>query len=182
MLTVVLCGGRGTRLGYDGQKCMAPVAGRPFIVHKINNLRALGHTDLYFLTGHEGDEIEEHVHQAGYPYRRDVGLGRGLALLEAHDSLPDWFWLTYGDTLLEYDREHVEAIWSKCRKPIQTVNSDGVDYGAMILPRDAFTRMRPFHDTVNALHPVKYPVHAPWHHINTPEDLAETEAFVCASV
>lgn len=181
MLTVVLCGGKGTRLGYDGQKCMAPVAGRPFIEHKIDNLLAFGHTDLFFLTGWNGDELEEVLHRRGYPYRRDVSLGRSLALHQARDCLPEWFWLTYGDTLLSYPREHVETVHKKTGRPVMTVNKDGVDYGAMIVPRDAFSQMATFGQVMRAIDPVPFPVFVDWHHINTPEDLLETEAWLCAS-
>src|SRR5215213_5912998 len=57
MLTVVvLAGGLGTRVrnltGPDMAKALLPVAGRPFVEHKLQELVSAGATRVVFLLGH----------------------------------------------------------------------------------------------------------------------------------
>jgi N-acetyl-alpha-D-muramate 1-phosphate uridylyltransferase len=116
----VLCGGRGTRLrgvtGDDVPKALVPVAGRPFLDHKLDGLAAAGFTDVVLLVGHRGDRIDAHVGN-GSRYALSVRvvddggelLGTGGAVQRALAVLPDAFWVTYGDSLLDFDVTAAEA-------------------------------------------------------------------------
>ena len=61
---IVLAGGLGTRLKEavpDFPKCMAPVAGRPFLFYVINYLRSQGISTFIFSLGHKHDMISVYL-------------------------------------------------------------------------------------------------------------------------
>ena len=61
---IVLAGGLGTRLRNavpDLPKCMAPVAGRPFLFYVINYLRSQGIEKFIFSLGYRHEVIEEYL-------------------------------------------------------------------------------------------------------------------------
>lgn len=63
---IILAGGLGTRLSSTVPglpKCMAPVAGRPFIFYVINYFRACGINDFIFSLGYRHDIIEDYLKQ-----------------------------------------------------------------------------------------------------------------------
>lgn len=62
---IILAGGLGTRLRSvisDLPKCMAPVAGRPFLFYVINYLRSQGVEKFIFSLGYKHEIIEEYLH------------------------------------------------------------------------------------------------------------------------
>ena len=61
---IILAGGLGTRLREsvpDLPKCMAPVAGRPFLFYVINYLRSQGIEKIIFSLGYKHELIEEYL-------------------------------------------------------------------------------------------------------------------------
>lgn len=61
---IILAGGLGTRLRNtvpDLPKCMAPVAGRPFLFYVINYLRSQGVEKFIFSLGYKHEIIEEYL-------------------------------------------------------------------------------------------------------------------------
>jgi N-acetyl-alpha-D-muramate 1-phosphate uridylyltransferase len=116
----VLAGGLGTRLrlvtGESLPKALVPVAGRPFINLKLEELRDRGADEVVVLVGHGADAIRAHVGDGtGFGVRvtfvedgRTL-LGTGGALLSALPVLGETFWVTYGDTLLAVDTAHAET-------------------------------------------------------------------------
>jgi MurNAc alpha-1-phosphate uridylyltransferase len=116
----VLAGGLGTRLrlvtGETLPKALVPVAGRPFIDRKLDELRGRGANEVVLLVGHGGDALRTHVGdgeafglQVTYLEDGPTLLGTGGALLRARPMLGDTFWTTYGDTLLSVDTASAEA-------------------------------------------------------------------------
>ena len=110
----VLAGGLGTRVahltGADGPKAMLPVGGRPFIDVKLAELVAAGADDIVVLAGHGAAALRAHVGAeaaGGIPVHFvDDGprlLGTGGAIRHALTLLPDPFWVTYGDSLIDVD-------------------------------------------------------------------------------
>src|ERR1700674_2503639 len=108
---LVLCGGRGTRLNEVTQgvlpKAMVPVAGRPFVDHKLRSLADAGLRDVVLSIGIGGAQIRDHVGDGtrlGVSVRYvDDGehlLGTGGAVSAALGALPGAFWVTYGDSLV----------------------------------------------------------------------------------
>jgi NDP-sugar pyrophosphorylase family protein len=115
----VLAGGLGTRVAHltasDTPKAMLPVCGRPFIDLKLAELAAAGADEIVVLVGFGADALRAHVGaeaDGGVPVRFvEDGpelLGTGGALRGALEQLPDPFWATYGDSLLDVELEPVE--------------------------------------------------------------------------
>jgi NDP-sugar pyrophosphorylase family protein len=113
MLTVaILAGGLGTRVrdltGPDLPKALLPIAGRPFIEHKLMELARGGAGRVVFLVGHGADRIRAAVGDGArfglaVEYVEDGPelLGTAGAVRRALHHLGPAFFLTYGDTLLD---------------------------------------------------------------------------------
>jgi NDP-sugar pyrophosphorylase family protein len=125
---VVLAGGLGTRIravtGPNRPKAMLDVGDRPFIDHKILELRNQGVTEVILLTGHGSGELEAHVGDGSrYGVRATciedgpTLLGTGGALAAAAPHLPPLFWLTYGDTLLDVPMAAVQTFFEERSAP-----------------------------------------------------------------
>lgn len=114
----ILAGGRGTRLGSVSAavpKAMVEVAGRPFLEHQLDALRAHGVRRVVLLVGHLGEVIE-----AGIGDGRRLGLevayswdgpdldGTAGALRRALPLLGDRFLVLYGDAFLRVDYADVD--------------------------------------------------------------------------
>jgi NDP-sugar pyrophosphorylase family protein len=116
---VVLAGGLGTRIasltGDSTPKALLPVAGSPFLAHKLSEVSRLGGDRVVLLLGHRADPIVEFVGD-GSRWNLEVAVvhdggrlrGTGGAVKHAAAALPERFWLTYGDTLLDADLEQAE--------------------------------------------------------------------------
>src|SRR5450432_2007636 len=66
---IILAGGLGTRLRSavpDLPKCMAPVAGKPFLFYVINHLQKQGIDKFIFSLGYKSEVIIEYT-KAQYP-------------------------------------------------------------------------------------------------------------------
>ena len=66
---IILAGGLGTRLRSvvsDVPKCMAPVAGKPFLHYLIEFLQKNGIEHFIFSVGYLHEVIEEYLHE-NYP-------------------------------------------------------------------------------------------------------------------
>jgi MurNAc alpha-1-phosphate uridylyltransferase len=176
---LILCGGSGSRLRDVTRgivpKALVPVAGRPFIDWKLEQLSGQGLEEVVLSVGLGGKEIIAHVRdgarfgvRARYVDDGQQLLGTGGAVAAALPSLPQAFWITYGDTILEVDAADVEARFQQSRKlgamtvlanrdrqqpSNATVSGDLVtaysknppprdaeyiDYGMLVLSREAF--------------------------------------------
>ena len=62
MKTVIMAGGRGTRIASvanDVPKPMLSICGKPILEHQIDNLKACGLTDIILLVGDLGEKFKE---------------------------------------------------------------------------------------------------------------------------
>jgi len=117
---VVLAGGLGLRIRTltNGlvPKVLVPVNGVPFLEHKLRSLAEMGITDALILTGELGDQVELFVsrhrfsglHVSCLPDGPTL-LGTGGAIARATPSLPNQFWITYGDSLMTTDLAAAES-------------------------------------------------------------------------
>jgi D-glycero-alpha-D-manno-heptose 1-phosphate guanylyltransferase len=139
---IILAGGLGTRLrdAVPGlPKCMAPVAGRPFLFYVINYLRSQGIEQFIFSLGHMHEVIEEYLRDqfSTLPFQcviEEEPLGTGgaiqlaLTIARGTDVV-----ITNGDTLYRADLHqaahfhlHNNAACTLLLKPMQDFDRYGV--------------------------------------------------------
>lgn len=121
MEAIVLAGGLGTRLRSvvsEVPKCMAPVAGRPFLAYLLDALAAKERVDRVILSvGYLREQVIAwaEAHRAEYPFRLDfaveehpLGTGGGIRLaLQACRS--EEVLVLNGDTFFDFDPDRLAA-------------------------------------------------------------------------
>jgi glucose-1-phosphate cytidylyltransferase len=125
MKTVILCGGKGTRLGADElPKALIPVGDRPILWHIMRIYSWHGIREFVLCLGYKGALIREYFSgSASLPGCRirclDTGLdtNTGGRLYQAKDLLKDdTFCVTYGDGLSDVNIKRLIRFHSKHRK------------------------------------------------------------------
>jgi D-glycero-alpha-D-manno-heptose 1-phosphate guanylyltransferase len=119
---IILAGGLGTRLRSvvsDLPKCMAPVAGRPFLFYVINYLQSQGIEKFIFSLGYKHEAIEEYLQQRfpTIPYqtvieKEPLGTG-GAARLACRKATEKNVLLANGDTLFKADVKQLATLHSQ---------------------------------------------------------------------
>ena len=116
MEAIILAGGMGTRLQSvvaDVPKCMAPVAGKPFLYYLLTTLEKSGFQHVILALGYKHEIIENWIKDFKTSLQitsvaEDLPLGTGgavrLALSKATQSSVFVF---NGDSYLEIGRAHV---------------------------------------------------------------------------
>lgn len=110
MQTVIIAGGKGTRLGLkDIPKPMVEIDGKPLLEHQINLAKKYGSKEIFILSGHLAHVIEEYfgdgkkwgitIHHIIEPY--PLGTAGSLKLLEG--KLDNRFLVFYGDVVMDFD-------------------------------------------------------------------------------
>jgi NDP-sugar pyrophosphorylase family protein len=117
----ILAGGLATRLGAITQtipKALLDVAGKPFVVHQLELLRAAGIQRVVLCVAHLADQIEAVVGDGRafgveVRYSNDGGqlLGTGGAIRKALPLLGDAFFVLYGDSYLLCDYAAIERAY-----------------------------------------------------------------------
>ena len=139
---IILAGGLGTRLREsvpDLPKCMAPVAGRPFLFHVINYLRSQGVEKFIFSLGYKHELIEDYLSTqfSTLSYQcviEEEPLGTGGAILLACTKATEKnIVVTNGDTLFKIDlhkatmfHNHNNAECTLLLKPMNRFDRYGV--------------------------------------------------------
>ncbi len=139
---IILAGGLGTRLRDtvpDLPKCMAPVAGRPFLFHVINYLRSQGIEKFIFSLGYKHEVIEEYLHNHFSTLTYDCvieeePLGTGGAIqLALQKATTKNVLIANGDTLFKVNVQeaglfhtHNNAECTLLLKPLQNFDRYGV--------------------------------------------------------
>ena len=109
MKVVILCGGKGTRLGFETKiipKPMAKIDKDPIVLHIINYYKKFGFSDFILALGYKGKIIKKYFNKKKLPLKIqciDTGANTltGGRLLKLKNYLKDEenFMLTYGDGL-----------------------------------------------------------------------------------
>ncbi len=112
MQTVILAGGKGTRLRpltYQIPKSLVPIHGKPFLHYQLEFIKSFNLNNVLLLVSYLGDQIEDYFGDGSrfglkieYSYE-EIPLGTGGALKNAGDKLSDEFLLLNGDTFLPID-------------------------------------------------------------------------------
>lgn len=139
---IILAGGLGTRLREavpDLPKCMAPVAGKPFLFYVINQLRSQGIERFIFALGFRHESIEAYLEES-FPTlsyttvieQEPLGTG-GAILLAAEAAIDQHVVVTNGDTLFRAELEeavdyhfHMQSKCTLMLKPMQQIDRYGV--------------------------------------------------------
>lgn len=112
MECIILAGGMGTRLQSvvsDVPKCMASVAGHPFLYYLIESLTEAGFDHIILSLGYKHEVVEEWLRTSTFPIHistviEETPLGTGgavkLALTKAHN---DEVFIVNGDTYFNVD-------------------------------------------------------------------------------
>ncbi|MEO6772594.1 MAG: sugar phosphate nucleotidyltransferase [Kofleriaceae bacterium] len=120
----ILAGGLATRLGDVTKaipKALLPIAGKPFLVHQLELLRAAGIAEVVMCVAHLADQIEDAIGDgAAYgihvQYSHDSLLGTAGALRNALPLLGDEFLVMYGDSYLDCDYAGIAGAWQASGK------------------------------------------------------------------
>lgn len=121
---MVLCGGRGTRLGAITEtipKCLVEIAGKPFLAHQLELLKREGSTKVYLLTGYLSDLVEDYV-KGGNEYGLSIECiadgkktkGTGGAVKSVVQKLNGTVAVMYGDSYLDIPMASVYQRFQKC--------------------------------------------------------------------
>ncbi len=98
MKVVILCGGKGQRMGTTSEelpKPMLPVKGKPIIIHIMNQYMKYGYNDFILPLGYKGSQIKQYFKDyewLNYDFKKTIGK-KQLELLqeqkEFHVTLVD---------------------------------------------------------------------------------------------
>ena len=120
MKTVIMAGGRGTRIASvnsEVPKPMIPLAGKPVLEYEIEALKRQGLTDILLIIGYLGDAIRDYFGDGskvspvtGEPFGVNIEyfveekpLGTAGALFALKDKLTEDFLLLNGDIIFDID-------------------------------------------------------------------------------
>lgn len=106
MKTVILCGGRGTRLGEHGAsipKALIEIGGRPVLWHLLKIYSHHGLKDFIFCLGYLGDSIKRYFLEHHWLYSDfTLEMGRtGEYRLDKHDVRGEEWSITFAETGLD---------------------------------------------------------------------------------
>ena len=112
MKTVIMAGGRGTRISSAVSgipKPMIPIDGRPVLEHEIICLREQGFTELIITVSHLGTVIKDYFGDGSRfgasirYFEEETPLGNAGALFKFRDQLDGDFLLLNADTMFDVD-------------------------------------------------------------------------------
>ncbi|HXE74172.1 MAG TPA: glucose-1-phosphate cytidylyltransferase [Candidatus Xenobia bacterium] len=115
MKVVILCGGRGARLGEHGAqvpKALIEIGGRPILWHLLKIYSHQGFNQFILCLGHLGEEIRRYFrdtreHESWQVTMVDTGLdtntGGRIHRVKPHLDGEESFCVTYGDGLADID-------------------------------------------------------------------------------
>lgn len=112
MKAVILAGGKGTRLRNETKEIPKPmilIGEQPIIEHQILLLKEYGFKQIFILTGHLSEVIEDHVRgQNNYDLdirfiKEKFPLGTSGALKQIENDLADDFLVLYADMMINLD-------------------------------------------------------------------------------
>ncbi|MEY4964907.1 MAG: hypothetical protein RL274_490 [Pseudomonadota bacterium] len=113
---VIVAGGKGTRLSAlfgNIPKALVPVGGKPVLQHQLELAAKAGVRSATIFAGFLADQIEAFVGDSSRFGMKvavrveDAPLGNAGAVLQSLDSLPERFFVMYGDVMMAVDLERM---------------------------------------------------------------------------
>ena len=119
---VILAGGLATRLRPITEKIpksLIEINGDPFVFHQLDLLEKKGFKKIHFCLGFLGEQVEDAIRKSDYfeslnitfSYDGEILLGTGGTIRKIINQLPDYFFVTYGDSYLDIDFYNVQQIF-----------------------------------------------------------------------
>ena len=111
---VIIAGGLATRLRPITEKIpksLIEINGEPFVFHQLELLEKKGFKNIHFCLGFLGEQVEKVVKESEYFKRLSISfsydgeklLGTGGTIKKIITELPEYFFITYGDSYLDID-------------------------------------------------------------------------------
>ena len=145
---VILAGGLATRLRPITEKIpksLIEINGLPFVYHQLEILEKKGFKNIHFCLGFLGEQVEVAVRKSDYFERLNISfsydgeklLGTGGTIKKIVNQLPDYFFITYGDSYLDIDFNNIQELFKSKKQrftSLMTVykNSDIFDTSNVI--------------------------------------------------
>ena len=163
---VILAGGLGTRLNEltkSTPKSLILINEIPFVIHQLMLLKKSGFSKIHFCLGHLGEKIEHEIKNHNifknmnitFSYDGENQLGTGGAIKNIIDKLPNYFFLTYGDSYLLTDYKKVLNYFNNTAKSsnesLMTVykNNNKWDKSNVIFNGKRILKYSKNHDSIN---------------------------------
>jgi D-glycero-D-manno-heptose 1,7-bisphosphate phosphatase len=151
MKTVIMAGGKGTRLASVASgipKPMVPLAGKPILEHQLECLKKKGLTDIIIVVGYLGEAIKKHFGdgsafgvKVSY-YTETEPLGTAGALFRITEELDDNFILINGDIIFDIDFSRlVDFHFSRKAWATLTVHPNNHPYDSALIISDSRDRV-----------------------------------------
>lgn len=123
MQAVIMAGGKGTRLTSVTKeqipKPMVRISGKPILEHQLNRLRENGITDVWMITGHLHEKIEDYFGDGSkwgvqiHYFTEQQAMGTGGALFFIKRQLESDFFLVFGDIFFDIDLKRMMEFHQK---------------------------------------------------------------------
>jgi D,D-heptose 1,7-bisphosphate phosphatase len=132
---VILAGGKGTRLASvarDLPKILVRVGGKSVLEHQLDSAFACGVAEVIIFAGHQAEQISAFIgdgRRFGINTRvvvEEEPLGNAGAVLQSLDSLPEHFFVVYGDV--------VHAVDLQCLAKLHLTRQ--ADFTVLVHPND----------------------------------------------
>jgi NDP-sugar pyrophosphorylase family protein len=149
---VILAGGLATRLRPITEKIpksLIEINGEPFVYHQLDLLEQKGFNKIHFCLGFLGEQVEKTVRESEYfkrlcitfSYDGETLLGTGGTIRKIINLLPDYFFVTYGDSYLDIDFYNIQKLFESKKQnftSLMTVykNTDLFDTSNVIFEND----------------------------------------------
>ena len=150
---VILAGGLATRLRPITEKIpksLIEINGVPFVYHQLELLEKKGFKNIHFCLGFLGEQVEKVVKESEYFKRLSISfsydgntlLGTGGTIRKIINQLPEYFFVTYGDSYLDIDFNDIQEIFESKKQnynSLMTVykNKDLFDTSNVIFENDS---------------------------------------------
>ena len=119
---VIIAGGLATRLRPITEKIpksLIEINGEPFVYHQLELLEKKGFKNIHFCLGFLGEQAEDAVRKSKYFDRLNISfsydgeklLGTGGTIRKIINQLPEYFFITYGDSYLDINYYDIQEIF-----------------------------------------------------------------------
>jgi len=198
MEVIILAGGKGTRLGLDVPKPMAPIHDKPFIKYLMDYWISQGASRFIISVGHQAAMIMNNIGRVYedipvYYAMETVPMGTGGGLMLAYQYLrsPFPFVVVNGDTYFQLDFQHLLHEHTDCHADITIAMRTNLENAGTYIMQagvlddigtcEQSLELDTFHELVTSCYPPKrirgFMFDAPFIDIGTPEEYERAKDF-----